>query len=209
MASPPTLHPHRKRWADRADHAVCLDGPRHLHLHPDADRRRARGRPEAGTAGTCCARGKALRKSLAGRRSGSGRLDRDSGVAAAAQSGATARTMLVSAAAKRWNVDPAFCRAQSAVVLHAPTGRSIKYGDLNASPRDSRSRRPTRRAPLKFDQPAQARPHTATTVPRQAKPPTRIGGHFTKLPRLTARTVSTPQIHYSPRPTRCSMKYPG
>jgi isoquinoline 1-oxidoreductase subunit beta len=49
------------------------------------------------------------------------------------QAGAIARTMLVSAAAKRWNVDPASCRAQSGEVLHAPTGRSIKYGDLAAN----------------------------------------------------------------------------
>ena len=48
------------------------------------------------------------------------------------QAGATARTMLVSAAAKRWNVDPASCRAQSGVVIHAPTGRKLKYGDLAA-----------------------------------------------------------------------------
>jgi len=46
--------------------------------------------------------------------------------------GATARTMLVSAAAKRWNVDPASCRAQSGAVLHTLTGRSAKYGDLAA-----------------------------------------------------------------------------
>ena len=46
------------------------------------------------------------------------------------QAGATARTMLVSAAAKRWNVDPASCRAQSGEVLHPPTGRSAKYGEL-------------------------------------------------------------------------------
>src|SRR6476469_6173492 len=46
------------------------------------------------------------------------------------QAGATARTMLVAAAAKRWNVDPASCRAQSGKVLHPPTGRSIKYGEL-------------------------------------------------------------------------------
>ena len=48
------------------------------------------------------------------------------------QAGAIARTMLVSAAAKRWNVDPASCRAQSGEVLHVPTGRSIKYGELAA-----------------------------------------------------------------------------
>ena len=48
------------------------------------------------------------------------------------QAGATARTMLVSAAAKRWNVDPGSCRAQSGEVLHPPTGRRIKYGELAA-----------------------------------------------------------------------------
>ena len=48
------------------------------------------------------------------------------------EAGATARTMLVSAAAKRWNVDPASCRAQSGEILHAPTGRSVKYGELAA-----------------------------------------------------------------------------
>ena len=48
------------------------------------------------------------------------------------QAGATARTMLVAAAAKRWNVDPASCRAQSGEVLHAPTGRRINYGELAA-----------------------------------------------------------------------------
>ena len=46
--------------------------------------------------------------------------------------GATARAMLVSAAAKRWDVDPASCRAQSGEVLHPPTGRTIKYGELVA-----------------------------------------------------------------------------
>ncbi len=48
------------------------------------------------------------------------------------QAGATARTMLVSAAAKRWNVDTASCRAQKGEVLHAPSGRRAKYGELAA-----------------------------------------------------------------------------
>jgi isoquinoline 1-oxidoreductase beta subunit len=48
------------------------------------------------------------------------------------QAGATARTMLVTAAAKRWNVDPASCRAQNGEVLHTPSGRKITYGDLAA-----------------------------------------------------------------------------
>jgi CO/xanthine dehydrogenase Mo-binding subunit len=48
------------------------------------------------------------------------------------QAGAIARTMLVAAAAKRWNVDHASCHAQCGEVLHAPTGRNAKYGDLAA-----------------------------------------------------------------------------
>ena len=52
------------------------------------------------------------------------------------EAGAIARTMLVSAAAKRWNVDPASCRAQSGEVLHTPTGRSIQYGELVADDLD-------------------------------------------------------------------------
>jgi isoquinoline 1-oxidoreductase beta subunit len=48
------------------------------------------------------------------------------------QAGATVRIMLVAAAAKRWNVDPATCRAQNGEVIHAPTGRRIAYGELAA-----------------------------------------------------------------------------
>jgi isoquinoline 1-oxidoreductase beta subunit len=48
------------------------------------------------------------------------------------QAGAVARTMLVAAAAKRWKVDPATCRAESGEVFHAPTGRRIAYGGLAA-----------------------------------------------------------------------------
>ena len=40
--------------------------------------------------------------------------------------------MLVSAAAKHWNVDPASYRAQSGEVVHAATGRTMKYGALAA-----------------------------------------------------------------------------
>jgi isoquinoline 1-oxidoreductase beta subunit len=48
------------------------------------------------------------------------------------QAGAAARTMLVAAAAKRWNVDPASCHAQSGAVLHSSTGRRLTYGELAA-----------------------------------------------------------------------------
>jgi isoquinoline 1-oxidoreductase subunit beta len=48
------------------------------------------------------------------------------------EAGATARTMLVAAAGKRWNVDPASCLAQSGEVLHPPTNRRATYGELAA-----------------------------------------------------------------------------
>src|SRR5262245_8620059 len=48
------------------------------------------------------------------------------------QAGATAKAMLVAAAAARWKVDPASCQTQSGEVLHAQSGRRIKYGELAA-----------------------------------------------------------------------------
>ncbi|MDR6759453.1 isoquinoline 1-oxidoreductase beta subunit [Mycoplana sp. BE70] len=48
------------------------------------------------------------------------------------EAGATARMMLVAAAAQRWGVDPAACRAQNGEVIHEPTGQRASYGDLTA-----------------------------------------------------------------------------
>src|SRR5215468_10404563 len=44
--------------------------------------------------------------------------------------GATARTMLVAAAAETWSVDPASCQARRGVVTHTPTRRKLSYGAL-------------------------------------------------------------------------------
>jgi isoquinoline 1-oxidoreductase subunit beta len=46
------------------------------------------------------------------------------------RAGATARTMLVSAAAQTWQVDPTSCRAEQGAVIHGPTGRTLTYGAL-------------------------------------------------------------------------------
>ncbi|TCW75927.1 aldehyde dehydrogenase [Burkholderia sp. SRS-46] len=46
------------------------------------------------------------------------------------RAGATARTLLVNAAAKQWSVDPATCRAENGEVLHPPSGRRASYGQL-------------------------------------------------------------------------------
>ncbi|HXP94791.1 MAG TPA: molybdopterin cofactor-binding domain-containing protein [Candidatus Binatia bacterium] len=44
--------------------------------------------------------------------------------------GATARAMLVSAAAQQWGVDPATCVTSEGTVRHAASGRSASYGSL-------------------------------------------------------------------------------
>jgi isoquinoline 1-oxidoreductase beta subunit len=40
--------------------------------------------------------------------------------------------MLIEAAAKRWGVDGKSCRALEGEVIHLPTGRKLKYGELAA-----------------------------------------------------------------------------
>jgi isoquinoline 1-oxidoreductase subunit beta len=48
------------------------------------------------------------------------------------EAGATARIMLIAAAAKRWGVDAKSCRAEDGEVIHVPTGRRLKYAELAA-----------------------------------------------------------------------------
>lgn len=44
--------------------------------------------------------------------------------------GATAREMLVAAAAARWNVPATVCKAESGHVMHIPSGKKLNYGEL-------------------------------------------------------------------------------
>ena len=46
------------------------------------------------------------------------------------KAGATARMMLIAAAAQSWNVDPASCRAENGFIIHAPSRRQLSYGEL-------------------------------------------------------------------------------
>ncbi len=48
------------------------------------------------------------------------------------KAGAQAREMLISAAAQEWGVPRESCKAESAVVIHSPTGRKLSYGSLAA-----------------------------------------------------------------------------
>src|SRR5207302_987904 len=49
------------------------------------------------------------------------------------RAGATARTMLIAAAATRWKVEPASCRAERGAVIHVASRRRIAYGALAAA----------------------------------------------------------------------------
>ncbi|HSB69681.1 MAG TPA: xanthine dehydrogenase family protein molybdopterin-binding subunit [Candidatus Methylomirabilis sp.] len=44
------------------------------------------------------------------------------------QAGATAREMLIAAAAQQWGVPASECRAASSLITHQPTGRSVTFG---------------------------------------------------------------------------------
>jgi isoquinoline 1-oxidoreductase beta subunit len=46
------------------------------------------------------------------------------------RAGATARTLLIAAAADVWKVEPASCRAEAGEVIHIASGRRLKYGKL-------------------------------------------------------------------------------
>jgi len=46
------------------------------------------------------------------------------------EAGATARQMLVEAAAKRWSVPVSECKTEVGIVIHQPTKRKLSYGDL-------------------------------------------------------------------------------
>jgi isoquinoline 1-oxidoreductase subunit beta len=64
------------------------------------------------------------------------------------EAGATARVMLILAAAKRWGVDAGSCHAEAGEVVHAPSGLRVKYGELAADaarmpiPKDVALKRP-------------------------------------------------------------------
>jgi isoquinoline 1-oxidoreductase beta subunit len=46
------------------------------------------------------------------------------------QAGAQARAMLLAAAAVQWNAPPSECQASNGSIIHTPTGRRLRYGEL-------------------------------------------------------------------------------
>jgi len=62
------------------------------------------------------------------------------------QAGAVARSMLIAAAAKRWNLEPSSCTTERGFVVHQVSGRRLSYGDLAA---DASAMPAPRSVPLK------------------------------------------------------------
>src|SRR5450432_3733878 len=51
------------------------------------------------------------------------------------KAGASAREMLIGAAAQQWSVAPASCKAANSFVVHSASGRKLSYGALAAKAR--------------------------------------------------------------------------
>src|SRR5205823_12365598 len=49
------------------------------------------------------------------------------------KAGATARHVLVAAAANGWNVPATECRAEHGVITHGPSGRRVRFGEIAAA----------------------------------------------------------------------------
>src|ERR1700678_1587123 len=65
--------------------------------------------------------------------------------------GASARAMLVQAAAKQWKVDPSGCSTSSGEVTHTATRRSLSYGVLaDAASKETPPKNPTLKDPKNF-----------------------------------------------------------
>ena len=137
------LHPHRPPGHRHVGHADGRDGPGHLHLAADAAGGGTGGRPRPGPAGARAAERRALRQRAA-------RIQ-TTGLSASVrafwtplrQAGAVGRTLLVAAAAKRWGVDPATCRASTAWSSTPAARVSLSYGELVETRPPCRCRRPT------------------------------------------------------------------
>ena len=85
------------------------------------------------------------------------------------QMGASAREMLISAAASKWKVDPASCHSENGKIVHAKSRRSARFGDLvEAAAKLS----PPAKPPLKNDKEWKLIGQSLPRVETQAK----IGG---------------------------------
>lgn len=71
-----------------------------------------------------------INPAIYGRQSAGGSRSTPTGWEPLRRAGATARAMLIAAAAKQWGVPESECSAQNSTVVHAPSGRHATYGEL-------------------------------------------------------------------------------
>ncbi|UYY58067.1 xanthine dehydrogenase family protein molybdopterin-binding subunit [Sphingomonas sp. S2-65] len=88
--------------------------------------------------------------------------------------GATARAMLVAAAARRWRTDPAGCRTEAGAVIHDLSGRRLTYGELaGAAMRERPPAEPKLKDPATFR--LIGRPHHRLDSPGKVDGTTKYG----------------------------------
>jgi isoquinoline 1-oxidoreductase subunit beta len=71
-----------------------------------------------------------INPAIYGRQSAGGSRSTPTGWEPLRRAGATARAMLIAAAAKQWGVGESECAAQNSTVVHAASGRRANYGEL-------------------------------------------------------------------------------
>ena len=110
------------------------DGPGQLYGAADAGRRRTRMRLAQGPGRVRPRRTRTVRRNRAWGNMSTGA---SRSITASQQdlrrAGATAREMLIAAAAAAWNVPPAECTAANSVITHRPSGRTSTFGAVAAA----------------------------------------------------------------------------
>jgi isoquinoline 1-oxidoreductase subunit beta len=110
------------------------------------------------------------------------------------KAGATARIMLISAAAKRWRVKPETCNAHDHAVFHSASARSLKFGELVAD---------AAKLPVPKVEKEQLRPkselhHVGTELPLLDAPGivrgTAIFGADVRLPGMLVAVMARPPV---------------
>ena len=108
------------------------------------------------------------------------------------ETGATAREMLVSAAAKRWGVDSASCRTENSSVYHDASNRSMTYGNLISDASGQKvPKKPQLKDPSKFR-------YIGKSIP-QIDTPDKVSGRTVygmdvRLPGMLYATVVHPPV---------------
>jgi isoquinoline 1-oxidoreductase beta subunit len=108
------------------------------------------------------------------------------------RAGAAAREMLVAAAARRWKVELASCRAEAGAVVHAASGRRLEYGALAAgAARETAPESPALKAPSSWKLIGKRVPRLDTPDKVRGKA---LFGLDVRLPGLLHAVVARPPV---------------